>query len=173
MAVDSRAFRAALSRFASGVSVVAAPSPPSGAVGVTITSFTSLSLDPPLVLFCIDRRSANFAVLVGAPVFSINILAADQEALSARFASQCDDKFIGLAVTAGLAGVPLIAGCLANLECSRIAAYPGGDHEIVVGRVDGVRCRDGEPLLRYCGSYRRIAAMAPPPLATIVETGTK
>ncbi|MCU0837517.1 MAG: flavin reductase family protein [Rhodospirillales bacterium] len=173
MAVDSRAFRDTLSRFASGVSVVAAPSPQGGAVGVTITSFASLSLDPPLVLFCIDRGSANFAVLVGAPAFSVNVLAADQEALSTRFASQCENKFAGLAVTAGLAGVPLIAGCIANLECSRIAAYPGGDHEIVVGRVDGVRRGDGEPLLRYCGSYRRIAAIAPPPLATVAETGVK
>lgn len=153
--INSRIFRDALGRFASGVSVVAASSP-EGAVGITITSFASLSLDPPLVLFCIGRNSANFDALVGAPAFSVNILAADQESVSELFASQRNDKFDHVAVTTGRSGAPLLAGCLANLECTRIAVHPGGDHDIVIGRVDGLRTGAGAPLLRYCGTYYRL-----------------
>jgi flavin reductase (DIM6/NTAB) family NADH-FMN oxidoreductase RutF len=173
MAVDSMAFRDALGRFASGVSVIAAPLPGGGAAGVTITSFASVSLDPPLVLFCIGRRSANFDAFVGAPAFSINILAADQEGLSELFASQRDDKFAGVAVTVGEGGVPLLAGCLANLECSRVAVHSGGDHEIVVGRVEALRIGSGEPLLRFRGAYCCLGQDTTLPPAPALEASAK
>lgn len=153
MAIDERAFREALGRFATGVCVVGAPCRESGAIGVTITSFASLSLAPPLILFCIGRQSANYEALMAAPAFSVNILGAEQTALSERFASQLEDKFAGVPHTLGRHNVPLISGCLASLECVRVAVHPGGDHDIVVGRVDGMRIGAGSPLLRYCGSY--------------------
>jgi flavin reductase (DIM6/NTAB) family NADH-FMN oxidoreductase RutF len=157
MVVDSKTFREALGRFATGVSVVTAPAANGGAVGVTISSFTSLSLEPPLVLFCIGRASTSHRTLVASPVFGVNILSADQERLSEVFAGAADDKFDGLAVSAGLNGVPLLAGCLANLECCLIAVHPGGDHDIVVGQVEAVHLGEGEPLLRFRGGYRQIA----------------
>ena len=156
--VESRAFRDALSRFASGVCVLTAVDEDSRPVGVTISAFTSLSLEPPLVLVCIGKRSANLSAWISGNVFSVNVLSEGQALLSETFASPCADKFIGVAGEVGANGCFRPAGCLVSLECRRTVVYDEGDHHIVIGRVERVVFGGADgPLLRFRGAYGRIA----------------
>ena len=156
--VESRAFRDALSRFASGVCVLTTVGEDSRPVGVTISAFASLSLEPPLVLFCIGKRSANLSAWLSGNVFSVNVLSKGQALLSETFASPCDDKFIGVAGEVGANGCFRPAGCLVSLECRRTVVYDEGDHHIVIGRVERVVFGEADgPLLRFRGAYGRIA----------------
>jgi flavin reductase (DIM6/NTAB) family NADH-FMN oxidoreductase RutF len=146
-----RAFRAALGHYATGVTVVTAEGP-EGPVAMTANSFTSLSLDPPLVIWCPARQSRRFAVLTAAAHFAIHVLAADQLDLSLRFARSGGD-FDGLAPGRTPEGAPALAGVLARFDCARHACHDGGDHAIVVGRVIRASYRDGSPLLFWGGVY--------------------
>ena len=156
--VESRAFRDALSRFASGVCVLTTVGEDGRPVGVTISAFASLSLEPPLILFCIGKQSANLSVWLTGTEFSVNVLSEGQALLSETFASQCMDKFLGIAGEVGANGCFRPAGCLVSLECRRTIAYDEGDHHIVVGRVERVVFGEAAgPLLRFRGAYVRIA----------------
>lgn len=156
--VETRAFRDALSRFASGVCVLTSVDEDGRPVGVTISAFTSLSLEPPLVLFCIGKQSANLSAWLTGKVFSVNVLSEAQALLSETFASQRVDKFLGVPGEVGSNGCFLPAGCLVSLECRRTVAHDEGDHHIVVGRVERVIFGDADgPLLRFRGAYGRIA----------------
>jgi flavin reductase (DIM6/NTAB) family NADH-FMN oxidoreductase RutF len=161
---DPAALRRALGRYATGVTVVTARAPGRGAapVGVTVNSFTSVSLDPPLLLWCLDLRSSTRPVFLAAGWFAVNVLAADQAALSARFAARgAADKFAGLDWTEGLGGSPLLPGCLARFECRTERAVEVGDHVVLIGRVLRASHREeGEPLLFLGGRYR---LPGPPP----------
>jgi flavin reductase (DIM6/NTAB) family NADH-FMN oxidoreductase RutF len=155
--VKSSEFRDTLSYFASGVCVVTAVTGDRAPVGVTISAFTSLSLEPPLVLFCLGNKTKNLQAFTNGSGFAVNILAEDQGEVSELFAGQNDDKFASIPFTGSESGCPLLAGCLASLECSPVATHDGGDHVIVVGKVDRVqRAREGRPLLRYRGNYSSI-----------------
>lgn len=156
MTVNELSFKDALSRFASGVCVVTTVGADGALAGLTISAFTSVSLDPPLVLFCLGCKSD--ALIRGARDghFAINILAEDQEEVSEIFASQKADKFAGVPHGLAEAGCPAITGALAVLECQVAAIHDGGDHRIVVGRVERLRVLGGKPLLRYRGRYLRI-----------------
>ncbi len=143
--------RAALGRYATGVTVVTTTGD-RGPVGITANSFTSVSLDPPLVLWCPARNSARFSAFAAARHFAIHVLAADQLDLCRRFARAGGD-FAGLDIGATPEGLPLLPGCLARFDCSAEAAHEGGDHAILVGRVLRVAMRDGEPLLFWGGRY--------------------
>lgn len=157
---DAR-FRTALSRFASGVSVVTATDPAGVAYGVTISSFCSLSLDPPLVLFCIGKKTSCLAACAQGSAFIVNVLSEQQKHLSEAFARKEHDKFAGVDFTIGGNGCRVLTGCLATLECSRVDTYEGGDHLIVIGRVERMALADeAAPLLRYCARYHRIGAEA-------------
>jgi flavin reductase ActVB len=156
VAVDESAFKSALSRWGSGVSVITARASDGAPVGLTATSFASLSLQPPLVLFCLGRDSTRFDAFEAADAFAIHLLTAGQEALSSRFAAKGGDKFAGLAVRESRHGLPLLEDCLAVLECRTHARLPGGDHVIVVGEVERLTLGEGEPLLYFRGRYRRI-----------------
>ena len=150
-------FRLALSRFASGVCVVTATDPGGRAYGVTISSFCSLSLDPPLVLFCIGKKTSGLEACARGAAFTVNVLSEQQLHLSDVFARKEHDKFADVAFTVGGNGCRILEGCLATLECSRVETYEGGDHLIVVGRVDQMAyADDGLPLLRFTGRYRRL-----------------
>ncbi|PHY20164.1 flavin reductase family protein [Caulobacter sp. BP25] len=128
-------FRRAMGSFASGVTVVTACHE-GRLVGTTVSAFSSVSMDPPLVLVCLKRDSRTLAALRLAERFCVNILAREQGDLAYRFAkSGADDRFALTAVEAGLCGAPVLAGCVAAVECALHAAYDGGDHEIFVGRV--------------------------------------
>ena len=154
MPVDATVFKSALGRWASGVSVITTRDATGAPVGITASSFASLSLEPPLVLFCLGLDSTGREAFVAAPGFTVHLLAAQQEALSARFATRGGDKFVGLEHGEGTWG-PLLPGCLAALECRTHAQLPGGDHIIMVGAVERVTVADGEPLLYFQGNYRR------------------
>jgi len=155
--VSSKAFRSALGSFATGVTVVTAQTADGTPRGVTISALSSLSLQPPLVLYCLGRQTANMDDYLAGGRFAINVLAAGQQGLSEIFASQREDKFDGVAHSPGENGSPIIADCLANMECTIVDTFDGGDHVIVVGSVDKVQV-DGaqDPLLHFRGGYAAI-----------------
>jgi flavin reductase (DIM6/NTAB) family NADH-FMN oxidoreductase RutF len=150
-------FKTALSRWGSSVAIVTVRDPTGAPLGLTATSFASLSLDPPLVLFCLGHDSTHREAIESAAGFAVHILRQGQEALSTLFASRGADKFAGLTWRAGHHGAPLIGGCLAVLQCQTHSRFPGGDHTIVVGAVEEAEVHEGDPLLYYRGAYRRLA----------------
>jgi flavin reductase (DIM6/NTAB) family NADH-FMN oxidoreductase RutF len=154
LAVDAPAFRQALCQFASGVTVVTTQGP-DGPLGLTVTAFSSLSLDPPLVLVCIDRRSETHAGFERG-TFAVSLLAEEQEPVSRRFACGGPAKFAEGDLAAGESGLLLVPGALAHLECRVTAALPGGDHVIYVGLVERASSRDGRPLVHHARAYRRL-----------------
>jgi len=154
--LDASTFRAVLGRFASGITVVTVRDAEGKDHGMTVSAFTSVSLEPPLVLVCVDRGATMHDHLYGASSFAINLLSIEQEALSRRFAESRDDRFDGVGYTRDLSGAALLDDSLAHLECSTWARYDGGDHTILVGRVDRADTRDARPLLYYRGGYAQI-----------------
>lgn len=149
-----RAFRDALGRFATGVTVVTTQGP-DGPVGITANSFAALSLDPALVMWAPGRFSRRFDVFEQAAHFAIHIMADDQLEVARHFARDGFD-FSLPGITRGLGDAPLLPGCLARFECARHAVYPGGDHAIVVGEVQRVATRDGAALSFFGGAYGAI-----------------
>ncbi|SRR5579885_708155 len=159
MSLDSRAFRRALGTFPTGVAVVTAVMEDAKPMGITVNSFTAVSLDPPLVLWCLNRSSDRFAVFSAARPFVINVLGAVHESVSARLARPGAHVLDGLALTPTALGPPALADALAVFECAQEAVYPGGDHAILVGRVVRFSSRgDGEPLVFYRGRYGALPA---------------
>jgi len=159
MSLDPRLFRSACGRFATGVVVATCRTKSGDPAGVTVNSFTSVSLDPPLILFCLDHGAYSVKVFADVEAFAINMLAGDQQALSHVFATSVADRFAGVGYTQGHGGAPLLAGALCHLECEIEHRYPGGDHEIIVGRVVNVTIaeKDGRPLIYYKGEYGALA----------------
>jgi len=156
--IDPKDFRRALACFASGVTVVTAPGDGRGPVGITVSAFTSVSLEPPLILVCLDNRTGAIRRFLepGSP-FAVNILADGQEHVSRDFAGPQTYDLHGHASEPGAGGVPLLADAAAVLECATHAVHDGGDHRIVVGRVEGMRCRAGaRPLVYFQGAYRTL-----------------
>lgn len=159
MTIDAVTFREALGRFTSGVCIATVAGKDNRPIGVTISSFSSLSLQPPLVLFCIGKRSSNLDAWLGATHFSINVLSERQQGLSELFATQVADKFAGVAGSIGRNGCFCFDGTLVTLECRRSAVYDEGDHYILVGLVENAVLGDaGEPLLRFRGAYRNLTS---------------
>ena len=154
----SRAFRDALGMFATGVTVVSAVGEGGEPIGVTVSSFNSVSLDPPLVLFSIDGEALSLPALRRASGYTVSVLGAHQAELSKRFASTGTDKWAGLDVEYGVGSAPLIPGAIAGFECRPYAVYDGGDHEIFVGRVVAFRSApEAAPLIFFGGEYRSLA----------------
>lgn len=150
---DPRLFRRALGNFATGVTVMTACDSDGQKVGVTANSFNSVSLDPPLILWSIDKRSGSYPVFASASHFAVNILAADQISLSNRFARQSDDRFAGVPHTQGAGGAPLLEDCAARFVCEHHAMHDGGDHWIMLGKVVALDDFGRAPLLYHQGSY--------------------
>lgn len=152
--LDASAFRQVMGAYPTGVTVVTALDRAGAPVGLTVNSFTSVSLDPPLVLVCIDRGAASHDVLLAAGGFSVNVLAAEQEALAVRFASDpSEGRFDAVAWKAGGTGAPVLEGTVAGLDCTVESVHPGGDHSIVVGRVHALRGGDGPALVFHRGAF--------------------
>ncbi|MFQ5346646.1 MAG: flavin reductase family protein [Rhodothalassiaceae bacterium] len=151
---DRRAFRDALGRYPTGVAVATTRDAAGRPHGITINSFASVSLDPPLILWSIARRATTADAFLSAPYFAISVLAEHQEALARAFSWSAADRFAGVATVAGLGEVPLLETALAAFECQREAVHPGGDHAILVGRVARFRMRPGRPLLFHAGLFR-------------------
>ncbi|AEJ43919.1 flavin reductase family protein [Alicyclobacillus acidocaldarius] len=153
MAIDEYAFRKALARFASGVTVITAAT--EGEMGgITVSAFCSLSLLPPLVLACIDERASILPLLRRSGAFAVNILSDDQSGLSNQFASKMSDKFQGVSYDVGPLGQPLLAGAQAYLVCTLVHEWKGGDHRVVVGQVEAASADESRtPLLYYASQY--------------------
>ena len=155
MPIDDAQFKHALSHFASGVTIVTTEHEGTD-YGLTVASFASLSLSPPLVLVCISKSSSSHEPIVESGKFGVSILGSDQEAVSGRFAARGGDKFAGLDVRRGTLGVPLIGNALATLECRVTNQVVGGDHSIFIGEVVDTQTREGAPLLYFRAAYREM-----------------
>ena len=149
---EPAAFRKALGSFATGVTIVTTCAG-GEQFGVTANSFSSVSLDPPLVLWSLAKTSSSLAAFSSAPGFAVHVLASDQQELSNRFAKRNSDKFADLRLETGDAGNPLLTDCAARFECRTTYRYEGGDHIIFVGKVIDFRHGDKEPLLFHAGRY--------------------
>lgn len=154
--LDPSTYRATLGRFASGITIVTARDADGRDVGMTVSAFSSLSLEPPLVLVCIDNGASVAPVLEQCESFAVNILAEDQEPLSRRFAERELDRFEGVGIARGASGLALLDGALAQIECRVSSRTPAGDHTILIGEVTATSLRDGNPLLYYRGGYGRL-----------------
>ena len=155
MPIDDAQFKHALSHFASGITIVTTEHEGID-YGLTVASFASLSLSPPLVLVCISKSSSSHEPIEESGKFGVSILASDQEAVSGRFASRGGDKFAGLDVRRGTLGIPLVGNALATLECRVRDQVVGGDHSIFIGEVVDTQTREGAPLLYFRAAYREM-----------------
>lgn len=156
MPLDPNQFRATLSRLASGVTIVAVRTPGGDVRAMTASSVCSLSLEPPMVLVCVDREASIHDALIASDSFAIHVLAADQEPVARHFAlSNCDPMAATEPATPG--GLPLLTGALASLECRRTAVHAGGDHSIITGIVEWSRYSDSAPLCYFRSGYTTVA----------------
>lgn len=158
ISVDSAAFdpldlRAAFGQFATGVTVVTTLAGDGERIGVTANSFTSLSMDPPLVLWCPGRHLRSLPAFEEASHFTINVLASDQQHLSRQFATGASDKFDGVLLRDGVAGIPVLEGTLATFECETVARHEAGDHVIFIGQIRHYAHAAAAPLVFHGGSY--------------------
>ena len=160
VAFDLRSFRRALGQFATGVAVITTCSDEGSRIGVTANSFTSLSLEPPLVLWCLDRQAPSRGAFRAVTHFAVNVLAEGQHYLSRQFSTPADDKFAGVQCSEGPGGVPLLDGVLAYFLCRNVRQIDAGDHIIVIGEVEEFETFEGQPLVFHSGAYR-IAARHP------------
>jgi len=155
--MDPSQFRRACAKFATGVAIATITGPGGVPHGMTINSFTSVSLDPPLVLICSDRSGNLASMFRECNFYGVNVLSQSQRELSNRFALRGHDRFDGVEWRAGRTGVPLIAGCLAWFECEVKHRVESGDHTILVAEVLDAGLGDGKPLLYFESGYRSIA----------------
>lgn len=157
-AVSSEEFRRACGRFATGVSVASVVDCTGTPHGLTVSSFTSVSLEPPLILICLGHAVTNIEDFRRARHFGINVLREDQRLISERFAQKGYDRFDGIGWLAGETGVPLITTALATMECATHQRFAAGDHDIFIGEVVHTWIRDGSPLIYYASRYRKLAS---------------
>ena len=150
---DPKELRRALGRFATGVTIVTTCAADGRLEGLTANSFSSVSLDPPLVLWSLDRSARSLPRFMAAKWFAVNVLGSHQQTLSTRFARPLPDKFAGIGYTPGLGGCPVLDDGLAHFECSVFNRVNAGDHVIFLGKVERLTHRDGEPLLYSSGQY--------------------
>lgn len=155
-AFDAKAFRRALGNFATGVTVITATAKDGQQAGVTANSFNSVSLEPPLVLWSIMKSSSSVEVFDNASHFAVNILAADQIDLSNHFARPAEDKFAGIDYETGLGGAPLLPNCAARFQCANYQRIDGGDHWILLGKVEAFDDVGRAPLLYHGGTYSAV-----------------
>lgn len=168
-AVDAKEFRSALGSFPTGVTIITTHAPGGGDIGLTVNSFSSVSLDPPLVLWSLSARSGSRAAFTDAEYFVIHILSAQQQDLAARFARKDGDRFAGLELSRGPGGTPMIDGCAARFVCKRAHQYEGGDHIIIVGEVVALERFERPALAFHGGKYALTLPKGAPPPAPIAQ----
>jgi flavin reductase (DIM6/NTAB) family NADH-FMN oxidoreductase RutF len=155
MAIDIDTFRAVMSRFATGVTVVTTCDG-TQRFGITVNAFCSVSLEPPLVLICIEHGSQVHDALIESGVFAVNFLSREQENLSVCFAGHSEERFsdfCGVTSRVVATGAPIFDNSLGFVDCRIVATYAGGDHTIILGRVEAQEAYEGEPLLYYRSHY--------------------
>ena len=153
---DTRALRDALGAFATGVTIVTARADDGEPVGFTANSFTSVSLDPPLLLVCLAHKAFSYQIFREADSFAVNVLEAGQEEIAMRFATKGADKFGAIEWFEGFQGAPLIPGCLARFDCAMHQRVVAGDHDILMGRVLGFSRHEGQALVYQSGAFRKL-----------------
>lgn len=157
---DARTYRDVMGAFPTGVAVMTVGLEGGFRLGVTASSFNTVSLDPPLILWSLALKAPSLAAFRAHDHFAVNVLGAEQKDVALQFARPADDKFAGVPTEAGpQSGVPLLAGALARIECRVAARYAGGDHEIILGEVLGLSRRDGAPLVFQRGAFHGLAAV--------------
>ena len=156
MTVDQHAFRAVLGRFSSGVNVVTIVDENGTDRGMTVSAFSSVSLDPPLVLMCIDHSASIYKQISAATEFTVNILSEGQEALARRFAGPHPDRFEGIGFSRGGNGIAIFTDVLGHLQCKVVQKHVSGDHDIIIGEVEEALSDEGRPLLYYRGGYAQL-----------------
>ncbi len=156
MSVDPDEFRAVLGRFPSGVTVVTTRGADGADQGMTVSAFCSVSLEPPLILICIEKNASVYDALTKATGFAVNILSAKQEQIARRFAIIDIDRFEGIGFTRSSSGYAILDDVLGVIECRRTTLYDGGDHTLVLGEVEATRVESGTPLLYYRGGYAQL-----------------
>jgi flavin reductase (DIM6/NTAB) family NADH-FMN oxidoreductase RutF len=153
MAIDPRELRNVMGHFATGVTIITTKDAAGKPFGLTANAFTSLSLDPPLLLICVDKKVDCYACFEASKVFAVNFLSEGQSQLSTRFATKGIEKFEGVPYKLGELGVALLDGALAHIECKLVSAYEGGDHTIYVGEIQNATVLGDRPLLFFKGKY--------------------
>ncbi|WP_316861223.1 flavin reductase family protein [uncultured Cohaesibacter sp.] len=155
--IDAADYRRALGQFATGIAVVTTMDGSDQPCGLTVDSFNSVSLDPPLVLWSLDKRSGQLDAFCSSGFYGVNILAKEQVDISNLFAGLSDDRFSKVDWEQGETGAPLFKDALVCLDCKTETIIEGGDHLILLGRVVSIGAKEGEPLLYYAGGYRELA----------------
>ena len=156
MPISNDEFRAALGRFASGVTVVTTRDKAGRLHGITVSAFSSVSLEPPLILVCIDKTTGSHRALGETDCFVVNVLREDQQHYSDLFASQFHNKFEKIEYADTADGIPVLKDALVNLECRLVNCHDNGDHTIFVGEILKTSVSDGKPLVYFHGNYRKL-----------------
>ncbi|HEY7898104.1 MAG TPA: flavin reductase family protein [Gemmatimonadaceae bacterium] len=156
MSLDPDAFRAVMGRFASGVTIVTATDESGEDHGMTVSAFASVSLEPPLIVVCIDQTASMHDTLIDIEYFAINILASTQEAIARRFAATGAQRFEGIGYRRGENGAPILNDVLAYIECRRISSTTTGDHTVIIAETVATAMRDARPLLYYRGGFAQL-----------------
>lgn len=154
--IERQHFRRVCAKYATGITILTVLDPDGVAQGMTVNSFTSVSLEPPLILVCIDRRTSILRHFRLAARFAVNVLAEEHQPLSARFALSGLDRFEGVEWTRGHTGAPVLPDMLASLECAVVQMVDAGDHVVVIGEALHATWREGKPLLYFNSSYRKL-----------------
>ena len=156
MSVSPDEFRSVLGRFPSGVTVVTTKAADGSNQGMTVSAFCSVSLEPPLVLICIEKTASIYDVLTGASGFVVNILSAKQEQIARRFSIVDIDRFEGVGFSRTQNGIAVLEDVLGVIECRKFALHDAGDHTIIVAEVEATRAENGSPLMYYRGGYAQL-----------------
>ena len=171
-AIDPRAFRNALGQFATGVTIVTACGPQGERVGATVSSFNSVSLDPPMVLWSLDKRALSRSIFETSTHFAVHVLTLEQQELAQRFARRGSEKFEGLQCGGGLGNAPLLTDCAACFECETRHRYDGGDHVIFVGEVKRFKHVTGVPLVFHGGTFAEARLLSGAAIDAAVDEAT-
>lgn len=156
MPISKEEFRHALGKFASGVTVVTTRAADGHLHGLTVSAFCSVSLNPPMILVCIQKTTGSYHAFQESGAFVVNVLSDSQTEVSNHFASHLEDKFSGIEYENGIENIPVLRNCLVNLECRLVNSYDGGDHTIFVGEIEKAHIQEGNPLAYFHGNYRKV-----------------
>jgi flavin reductase (DIM6/NTAB) family NADH-FMN oxidoreductase RutF len=156
MPIEKNQLRQVMGHFATGVTIITTVNKEGQLHGLTANAFTSVSLEPPLLLISVDKKAESWPAFEESKVFTVNILGDDQEALSRKFAVSGGNKFEGVAYRRGANGAAILEGALAFIECTLYAAYEGGDHSLYLGEIQEASVREGKPLVFFRGGYRNL-----------------
>ena len=156
MPIEKNQLRQVMGHFATGVTIITTVNKEGQLHGLTANAFTSVSLEPPLLLISVDKKAESWPAFEESKVFTVNILGDDQEGLSRKFAVSGGNKFEGVAYRRGANGAAILEGALAFIECTLYAAYEGGDHSLYLGEIQEAAVREGKPLVFFRGGYRNL-----------------